>query len=73
VEKQKGIEGLVLRGRGHGSIRGEVGQVVSNFFFPKLTRMLSPVMRDVSDDPAEIGFLRSVDVSVSASGHPDAV
>lgn len=52
MKKQKGIEGLVLRGGGHVSIRGEVGQIVSNFFFPKLTRMLSPVILDVADDPA---------------------
>ena len=73
MEKQKRIQGLVLRGGGDVSIRGEAGQVVPNFFLPKRTRMLSPVVLDVADDPAAIGLFRPIGVSFSATGCADAV
>jgi hypothetical protein len=60
LKKQKGIEGLVLRGGSDISICGEVGEVVSNFLFPKLTRMLSPVILDAADDPTKVRFFQSV-------------
>ena len=73
VEEQKGIEGLVLRGGGDVSLRGEVGQVVSNVFFPKLTRMLGPVILDVADDPTKVRLFSPVGIALSATGRPDAI
>lgn len=73
MEKQKRIQGLVLRGGGDVSACGEVGQVVPNLFVPKRTRMLSPVVLDVADDPAEIGLFRPIGVSFSATGRPNAI
>ena len=73
MEKQKRIQGLVLRGGGDVSIRGEAGQVVPNFFLPKRTRMLSPVVLDGADDPATVRFFGLVRVARSATGCADAV
>ncbi len=73
MEKQKPIQGLVLRGGGHVSIRGEVGQVVPNLFVPKRTRMLSPVVLDVADDPATVALLRVAAKLTTATGCVDAI
>nr|WP_279304102.1 hypothetical protein [Salinibacter ruber] len=73
MEKQKRIQGLVLRGGGDVSAYGEAGQVVPNFFLPKRTRMLSPVVLDVADDPATVRFFGLVRVARSATGCADAV
>jgi hypothetical protein len=73
MKKQQGIEGLVLRGGGHVSIRGEVGQVVPNLSLLKLTRMLSPVILDVADDPTKVRFFSPVGIALSATGRPDAI
>ncbi len=73
MEKQKRIQNLVLRGGGDVSACGEVGQVVPNLFVPKRTRMLSPVVLDVADDPATVRFFGLVRVARSATGRPNAI
>lgn len=73
VEKQQGIQGLVLRRGGHVSIHGEVGQVFSDLVLSNRARMTGVVVFDVADDPAEIGLFGPVRVAVSATGRPDAI
>jgi hypothetical protein len=73
VEKQKGIQGLVLRRGSHVSIHGEVGQVFSDLVLSNRARMTGVVVFDVADDPAEIGLFGPVCTPVSATGRPDPI
>ncbi len=73
MEKQEGIQGLILRGGGDGSVCGTVREIVADLLFSERTWVLRPVILDVADNPTEICLLGPVGVSFSATGRPDAI
>jgi hypothetical protein len=73
VQKQNGIEGLILCRSRDVSLGGEIGEVRPDIGFLQVTGMCGVVVFYVPDDPAGAGLLGAVAVAFSLAGGPDAV
>jgi len=58
VEKDEGVEGLVLCGRRHVALDGEVIEEGPHLVCPQVARVRGIVEADVPDDPPAVAFFR---------------
>jgi len=68
VEKEKGVQRLILGGGGYVALRCKVGEVLPHVTGFKFTRMARSVKADVPDDPSNVGLLCTVAVAPAFTG-----
>ena len=73
VEKDKGVEGLILRGGRHVALGGQVVEKRANVSSAQGAWMHDLVESHKALDPSAVGFLRVIAVAPSLAGHTDPV